>query len=78
MILDLSDQEIKTVSTACAVAIEVAKCRLGEGQVAPEDMLAGFTADTLDRFIRICIQIEAELNAYETYQSLPVGTATGP
>jgi hypothetical protein len=59
MDVDLSSKEMKAASTAFAVAAEIAKERLGQGDcVKPEMLLQGLTDDQLREFIRICRELE--------------------
>jgi hypothetical protein len=59
MCFDMSNKELKAASTACSVASEIAKRRLGKGEyVDPGILLQGFTDKQLDEFIRICRELE--------------------
>ncbi len=62
MEIDMSSKELKAASTAMSVAIEVAKNRLGEGEISPELMLACFTGEQLDEFIRVCGELETDFD----------------
>jgi hypothetical protein len=62
MDIDLSTEELRAASTACAVAMEVAKGKLGRCEVSPELILAGYTPEQLDEFIRVCQELETDFN----------------
>jgi hypothetical protein len=55
----LSTKELKAASAALAVAMEVAKERLGKGEyVDPSMLLRDLTTEQLDEFIQICRELE--------------------
>jgi hypothetical protein len=58
--IDMSNKELKTASTACAIAMEIARNRLGRGEISPELMLAGYTKTQLDEFVRVCRELERD------------------
>ena len=59
MIVDMSTKEMKAASTAFAVAAEIARERLGQGDcVEPGMLLQGLTEAQLREFVKICRELE--------------------
>ena len=65
MDVDLSTKELKAASTAFAVAAEIVRKHLGEGDcLEPGMLLRGFTEAQLREFVRICRELEGSLDGY--------------
>jgi hypothetical protein len=63
MNVDLSTDQLKTISLALAVGIEVARERLGKGEyVDPSMLLRALPEEDLKKFVRISQQLENDLD----------------
>ena len=62
MEIDMSSKELKAASTACKIAAEIAKRRLGKDEYLDLGiLLQGFPDKQLDEFVRVMRELEENL-----------------